>query len=393
MSASVDFIDLTLADPGNKGYSSVTFDGRYLYFAPMSNNKGVFFGRIARHDTLGDFRDPSSWEYFNTAGLNPNSRGFVGCFFDGRYLYLIPFHHDRHHGQVTRFDTRLGFTDPESWSFFDLQQHVDESCRGFVSGAFDGRFLYLSPYQHDWTTYNGHMVCFDTTSEFQVKDNWHFIDSQSIWPESRGFHSAVSAAGYTYFVPYVRENRDYHGLLVRFRQNGTFHSPEGWESVDLTSFEPSACGFVGGCYDGKYLYLAPYYNGVERHGLAARYDTRKPIVEPGSWEFFDMTRVHSESRGFFGALVYGSYVYFLPHCKAEGIYHGQISRYDRRLPFHDPNAWNFLDTAAFHPKSMGYMGGAVVGSYLYLAPYETAPFDHSGLVCRVNLDNETVWKH
>ncbi|MEX2601959.1 MAG: hypothetical protein WD355_09940 [Balneolaceae bacterium] len=393
MAEAVQFVDLTLFNSGARGYSGTIFDGRYLYLAPLSNGKGVFHGEVARYDSEGDIQQSSSWSFFDTSAVNNNSRGFVDGFFDGRYLYLVPYHHDRHHGQVTRYDTYEAFDDPGAWAFFDLQEHVHEACRGFVSGSFDGRYLYLSPYHLDWETHNGRMVRYDTQADFPNPESWQSIDSQDLWPESRGFHSAVSAGGYTWFIPYVRENRDYHGLIVRNRQAERFDDPVHWDAVDLAGFHPGACGYVGGCFDGRYLYLAPYYNGHERHGLAARLDTQKPFQENQSWEFFDTTVVDTDSRGFFGAIPDGDYIYFLPHCKEEGIYHGQFSRYDRRLSFDDPAAWSVFDTSAVHPKSMGFMGGVVISGHLVMAPYETAPFDHSGLVARLDLAESSVWRY
>lgn len=391
--SAIQFTDLTQFRSGSKGYSGVTFDGRYLYFAPLSNGKGEFFGEVARYDSQKDFRKSSSWEHFDTSGVSPFSRGFVDGIFDGRYVYLVPFHHDRHHGQVTRFDTQLKFQEPDAWAFYDLEQQTHESCRGYVSGSFDGKYLYLSPYQLDATSHHGRMVRYDTGTDFLDPGSWQSFDSQELWPESRGFHSAVSADGYTYFVPYVRKNRDYHGWVVRNRQAENFKDPSNWEAVDLSLFNSGARGYVGGCFDGHYLYLAPYYNGSERHGLVARLDIRKPFKDRNSWRFFDTTLINPNSRGFFGAIVHGPFIYFLPHCKAEGIYHGQLSRYDRRNSFDDPLAWSVFDTSSIHPKSMGFMGGVVVSGHLFMAPYETAPFAHSGLVCKLDLGDPTIWRH
>lgn len=391
MAETVKFTDLTKFNSASKGFSGAIFDGRYLYLVPMSNSKGVFHGIVARFDSLGDFSDSSSWNFFDSASINGNSRGFVDGCFDGRFLYLVPFHHDRHHGQVTRFDTQKEFDDYEAWTFFDLQKHVNDHCRGFVSGSFDGRYLYLSPYQLDWETHHGHMVRYDTQTDFLSSAGWQFFNSQTQWPKSRGFHSSVSADGWTWFIPYVRENRDYHGLIVRNRQADQFDDPAQWDAVDLESFQPGACGYVGGCFDGRYLYLAPYHNRQERHGLVARFDTQKPFKDSGSWEFFDTTTVDTGSRGFFGAIAYGNFIYFLPHCKEEGIYHGQFSRFDIRCSFDDPSAWSVYDSASDHPKSMGFMGGTVISGRLIMAPYETAPFHHSGVVASLDLNNESVW--
>ena len=388
---TVAFFDTTLLDPSSRGFSGAVSDGRYIYFVPMANYPSQFFGQVTRYDTHGDFSDPDSWALFDSSALNKNSRGFADGLFDGRYLYLIPYYNQRHHGQVTRYDTQGDFHNPEAWSFFDIQTRID-SGRGFVSGTFDGRYIYLAPYQLDWTAYNGTMVRYDTQQPFKDLTSWEtFVSHEQLALLSRGFHSAAVTDDFIYFVPFVREQRDYHGLLVRYRRSGAFSDPRCWDMVDIKTFHPRGCGFIGACWDGRYLYFAPYFDGAGRYGQVACYDTQSPLTDPNSWQFFDTTIVHDSSRGFFGTLVHGDFVYFVPHCRGEGVYHGQLTRYDRRLPFTEKAAWSVCDTAAYHPTSKGYIGGTVVGDYLYLAPYEIAPGMQTGLVARIDLRDQTLW--
>ncbi|CAK0775073.1 conserved hypothetical protein [Gammaproteobacteria bacterium] len=391
MTQAIEFFDSTSINPGSKGFSGAVYDGRYLYFVPMANGPGRFFGQVTRYDTHSDFHDSASWTVFDTALVNAASRGFADGLFDGRYLYLIPYHHDRHHGQVTRYDTQCDFHNPDSWNFFDIQKIVDNG-RGFVSGCYDGQYLYLAPYQLKWNAYHGTMVRYDTTRAFSAIDSWEVFDSNLLATLSRGFHSAVNGGEFIYFVPFVREQRDYHGLLVCYRRGGTFIDPASWQIVDLKKFNPRGCGYIGGCYDGQYLYLAPYFDGNNRFGQVACHDSRQSLDDGGSWQFFDTELVYPESRGFFGSFIHNEFVYFIPHCKAEGIYNGQITRYDRRLPFINSDAWSVFDTTTYHAMSKGYIGGAVIGNYLYMAPYETSPANHSGLITRIDLNIRSVWQ-
>lgn len=384
----IQFFDVTIKNPSLKGFSGVAFDGRYLYYAPLSNAMGVFHGNVTRFDTKAHFQSVDSWESFDFSTLNTHACGFVDVFFDGQFIYFIPYHNTQHHGLVARYNTRELLDEPSAWSFFDLVEFLDPDCRGFVSGSFDGRYLHLAPYQCSWTQYNGRMVQFDTTLAFENPDSWKLFNSEEKWTESRGFHGAAPTNEHTYFIPYVRENRDYHGFLVRHKKNTPFDNLQNWSKFDLTIVHPLAKGFVGGCFDGQYLYLAPYFNGIERHGLVLRADTSKDVFDSSNWETFDMTSLHIDNRGYFGAVVHGDFVYMLPHCKAEGIYQGRLVRYDRRMDFKNPDAWQSYDTAQDHPKSMGYMGCAIVGDNLYMAPYEIAPFDHSGLMVKIELEHD-----
>jgi len=389
----IQFYDVTKKNSSLKGFSGVVHDGRYLYYAPLSNDKGVFHGNVTRYDATSEFQHANSWESFDLSDLNNQATGFVDAFFDGQFIYFIPYHSTHHHGLVARYNTQQPFDKTDSWTFFDLVKNLDPNCRGFVSGTFDGRYLYLAPYQCSWTQYNGRMVQFDTKKDFTNVSNWKMFNSELKWPGSRGFHGAISTNDHTYFIPYVRKNRDYHGLLVRHKQNTPFDEPQNWDCLDLTSIHPLAKGFVGGCFDGRYIYLAPYFNGIERHGLVLRADTSKNVLDPNNWETFDMTLLNPDNRGYFGAKVHGEFVYMLPHCKTEGIYQGRLVRYDRRMDFHEPEAWNSFDTSQKHSKSMGYMGCAVIENDLYMAPYEISPFNHSGLTVKINLLHENNFKH
>ena len=257
--AAVEFFDLTTLDPGCKGYSGVVGDGRYLYFVPNVN--GAFFGTVARYDSCASFGDAASWSLFDSATLNSASRGFIDALFDGRYIYFVPFHNDAHHGQVTRYDTRGGFDDPASWAFFDTTV-VSERSRGFVSGVFDGRYIYLAPYMQDWQNQHGQVTRHDTQSSFDDPDSWEVFDCEALWPDARGFHSALHDGRYVYLVPYLSGGDHYSGRMVRFDTRGGFGDSAAWSSVDLSRINEGARGFVGGCFDGEHLYLAPYRNQI-----------------------------------------------------------------------------------------------------------------------------------
>ena len=47
--------------------------------------------------------------YFDTTTVNSNSTGFTGGVFDGRYIYLVPYNNGSIFGQITRYDTTRPF--------------------------------------------------------------------------------------------------------------------------------------------------------------------------------------------------------------------------------------------------------------------------------------------
>lgn len=389
MADGVEFFDVDALHAGSRGFSGVVCDGVYLYFVPLNN--GEFHGKVTRHDTRLDFTDPAAWEVFDSAVVHPGSRGFVDGLFDGRYLYLVPFCNGQHHGQVTRYDTTRPFAESASWQVFDTAT-VHPHSRGFVSGCFDGRYLYLAPYQLDFVTTNSQVTRFDTQGEFTDPASWSVFDTAAVHPDSRGFHSAVWDGGdYVYLVPYLREGKTYSGLLLRHDRRGDFTDPAAWQSFDLTTLDPRCQGYVGGvCRDG-FLYLAPYFDGSDRHGRVLRFDTGAALDDTSAWTLFDCASLDAGSRGFFGAVCDEQALYLIPHCRGVGQYHGQITRHELGRAFDDPAAWSFRDLGHDHPMAKGFIGAALHGGHLYLAPFETDAGCHSGLVARLRLDAPNLW--
>jgi len=387
--ADIVFFDATRIDAGCRGFSGVAAVGRHLYFAPLNN--GDFHGRVLRHDTAGDFSDPAAWSVFDCAALDPAARGFVDVLSDGRHLYFVPFCNGRHHGRIVRHDTQGGFHDPASWQVFDVQA-LNSSARGFVSGCFDGRHVYFAPYQLDHVTTNGLIARFDTQGDFADPAGWQCFDATQIHPDCRGFHSAIrDDAGYVHFVPYLREGKSYNGRLLRHDTRKDFAAPAAWESFDLTLLDPGCQGYVGGCARDGLLYLAPYFDGADRHGRVLRFDTRAALADRTAWTLFDCATLDPGSRGFFGAVADADHLYLVPHCRGVGQYHGQLTRYRRAMDFAAPAAWSFHDLGRDHPLARGFIGGARHGEHLYLAPFETDAGCHSGLVARLRTDAEHLW--
>jgi len=66
-------------EPVIRGYDGASFDGRFVYFAPL--NSGI----AIRYDTQGTLDDSRRWQRFDMTRLGAGS--VVGTVFDGRYLY------------------------------------------------------------------------------------------------------------------------------------------------------------------------------------------------------------------------------------------------------------------------------------------------------------------
>lgn len=387
---AAEFFDATRVHPGCRGFSGVVGDGNRLYFAPLNN--GDFHGQVLCFDTDRSFSDPASWSVFDLARVAPGCRGFVDAVFDGRFVNFIPFFDGAaHHGRLTRYDTRAAFDDPTAWSHFDSTL-LEARSRGFVSGCFDGRYLYLSPYQLDHTTTHGQVTRFDTRAALDDPAAWSFFDLTSVHAGARGYHSAVSdGERFIWLVPYFRDPGEYNGIVARFDSRGRFDDPDAWQCVDLTRWQPGWTGFVGGVLHDGYLHLIPYHDGTDRHGRVVRCRTKASLADPTAWSAFDCARVDPGSRGFFGGLCDSTHLYLVPHCRGPGQYHGLLTRWRVDAPFDSPSSWSTCDLAALDPDARGFMGAALHDRHLYLAPFETDAGRRCGLIARVDTASTDSW--
>ncbi|MGO4881678.1 MAG: hypothetical protein ACLP59_12750 [Bryobacteraceae bacterium] len=160
------------------GWCSGTNDGRFIYYAPLSDPLVGNSGNILRYDTTGAFSDLSSWANFDLGeNISPNAESFQSAVYDGnRYIYFIPFHKNL----IVRYDTWGGgssanpaaFTNPASYTLLDPTQLNSPgypaasglgnpaNLLGFTGtavawdSAHQNEYLYLVP----WATFPGNVT-------------------------------------------------------------------------------------------------------------------------------------------------------------------------------------------------------------------------------------------
>ena len=73
-------------------------------------------------------------------------------------------------------------------------------------------------------------------------------------------------------------------------------------------------GYIGGVFDGRYIYLVPWINGIEPHGEVLRFDTQETFTNISSWSAFDpgANGVSAHTEGYWGGVFDGRYIYFVP---------------------------------------------------------------------------------
>ena len=132
-------------------------------------------------------------------------------------------------------------------------------------------------------------------------------------------------------------------------------------------------GYFGAVFDGRYVYFSPQRNGQEKdsvHGYVLRYDTQKDFYDESSWEAYDASNTDGlETRGHYGAVYEGRYVYFVPRGRnygsgplSEG--HTRMHRYDTHKNFKDKAAWEAFDLEI----PMSHQSAGYDGRYIYICP-------------------------
>jgi hypothetical protein len=318
-------------------FAGGAFDGRYAYFVPETSNSTPPGPEsiVVRYDTLAPFATAASWSTFDASTLPSAPGGFAGAAFDGRYLYLVPYD-DRtgNGGRVVRYDTRAAFGAAASWSAFDLKT-VDAGAKGYQGATFDGRFVYFAP-----DPYGAKSIAFryDTRSAFTAAASWSAFDTLTLGSKAQGFAGTTFDGRYVYLVPQDDNNPD--GVVARFDTTGTFDDAASWSTFDTTTLDPNAAFFQGGLFDGRYVYLSP---ASRTSGVVTRYDTFASFGAATSWSTFDTTRVNAGADGYYSAGFDGRFVYFVPY--NNGQFDSLLARYDTQASFGSTAAWSTVDTS------------------------------------------------
>ena len=216
--ASYRTFDAKALDARAVCFDGAAFDGRHVYFVPLEA------GTILRYDTAADFDDEESWQTRDGSaiGIGPS----VGAVYDGRFLYFVPFGH----GRVVRCDTRGDFAGSAAWQVHDATTTPDIGPTGFKGGFFDGRFLYFVPFRGpvsdgpvpdgaDRSPYHGTYLRYDTTGPFADPRSWSARDAGfTDGLPTTAFTAGASDGRYLYAAPWRGDLDDgrMHGRILRY---------------------------------------------------------------------------------------------------------------------------------------------------------------------------------
>jgi hypothetical protein len=213
--------DTTTISPLARGFSGGVAAAGSLYLAPTFNGAfdaalhSGYDGIVARHVIASGFGAATSWTTFDTTTVNGLSDNYVGCVFDGQFVYFVP----RGNAIVLRVDTTAtNFATASSWSTYDITRLLTTEAgesTAFAGGTFDGRFVYFVP-SFDSPP---RLVRYDTQSTFSDDCAWSWVDLSGLPVGDAGglqpFVGAVFDGQYVYLVPAQAPNPVFVRFLAR----------------------------------------------------------------------------------------------------------------------------------------------------------------------------------
>ena len=153
--------------------------------------------------------------------------------------------------------------------------------------------------------------------------------------DSTGYFGAVFDGRYVYFSPEMHGDSSTHGVVLRYDTHADFGSPASYAAHDASVTDGlDTRGFYGAVFDGRYVYFVPRQIGLmEYHSRVLRLDTNREFADPSSWSAFDVGEQHSQQSAAFD----GRYIYFIP------LSSGRVVRYDTRGGFDHQSSWQSFD--------------------------------------------------
>jgi len=296
-------------DSRAKGFLGGAFDGHSVYLVPCSG------GVVARYDGNDDLT--KQWTTIDVSQLDSAATGFMGAAFDGHYLYFSPASGNPPR-KVVRYDPSRACQSAGGSPGCELQVHTVPGT-GFGGAVFAAPYVYFVPLTSGVARY-------DTRQAFGLSNAWETFDVSGM-VGSNGSTGAVIEGRYLYLVPYTGKQ------VLRFDTTATtLGDLASWNVFDLASLGPVTDRYAGATSDGRYIYLAPYTFGPE--GIVVRFDSMADFTNRLSWRTFDLTRVDPSATGFSGATFDGRYVYLVPNLGTT------VASFDAKSPPSLPRQWN-----------------------------------------------------
>ena len=168
-------------------------------------------------------------------------------------------------------------------------------------------------------------------------------------------------------------------LISQWVPRSDFNAFDAFDAFDAGHTDDlSTRGYFGAVFDGRYVYFCPVRDHQDRysvHGRVLRYDTQAPFHSAAAWAAYDAGHTDGlRTVGFYGGAFDGRYVYYMPFTRnaapGESVFHCNWLRYDTTGVFTDPASWSAHDASFVdNMHTTAYNAGAFDGRYFYTAPW------------------------
>jgi hypothetical protein len=192
---------------------------------------------------------------------------------------------------------------------------------------------------------------------------WTFFSAAGVANGVTKYSGVAFDGRYLYFVPQFSPPN-----VLRYDTQAAFTDPTSWTYYAPTPSIVAAGGlstgtypYLGGAFDGRYLYLAPSGS----NSYAVRYDTQQPFSHDESWSAFN-TKTLDSAANYWGAVSDGRHTYFIPNKTTKVLAFDNTAGGDAGSDFTAASSFTTYDLGA---GNQGYWGGAFDGKYVYFAPF------------------------
>lgn len=218
-------------------------------------------------------------------------------------------------------------------------------------------------------------------NDFTKTSSWSTFDTSTLVGSPGGFYGGAFDGKYLYLAPYYRLNPS--GKTVRYDTTAPFGSASSWEPFDMTTVNAGLVGFRGAVATQNHVYYVPNNTLVSAHGLVTRFDRVQSFTQSAAWSSYDLTQIDTGLRGYAGAVVAKNAIYFVPEELSAAQPHGRVVRYDLNGSFSAPGSFSVFDPSGFYGGAVRFQGALFDGQWIYFVPNQngfvmrydtTAPF-------------------
>ena len=175
--------------------------------------------------------------------------------------------------RIAESNAFTSLSQPGAFTAYDAGNTSGLNAKEFIGAVFDGRYVYFVPFDNTFST-NGIVLRFDTTGNFITSASWSAYDAGSTSGlKTTSFIGGVFDGRYVYFVP-NNSGTPLNSAVLRFDTTGNFTTSGSWSAYDVANTSGlDTKGFAGAVFDGRHIYFVPHFDSPSLTGVVLRFDT------------------------------------------------------------------------------------------------------------------------